>query len=152
MSHADSNAPATDVTVPPDWERLWFMLRVKPWTSLAVVPAGAGAQADRAVKTLAAAGRRDGRLPVSTYSAVGRTATEVKDLTETLATPPGAVDRLLTLVACEPLHDNPGMIPVVHAASAVLLVVPLADSTLASVRTAVELIGRDRILATVSVG
>lgn len=152
MNHAEPVTLAPESTpVSQGWQRLWFMLRVKSWTTLAVVPAQRGADAERAVNILAAAANRDGRVQVSTVSAVGCSAMDIRQLTDDMAAGP-AGERHVALVACDPVHTNPAMIPVIQGASAVLLVVPLGDTALASVRTAVDLIGRDRILGTVSVG
>jgi len=44
------------------------------------------------------------------------------------------------------------MIPIVQQASCVVLIVRLGDTALASVRSTVKQVGRERILATISVG
>lgn len=136
-----------------EWERLWFTLRGKPWAVLAVVGTRDGADALQAVQTLESVGRRDGRLPVHVVSAVGLSYEAATTITARLQEAAAAsAERALTLVACDPVHSYPAMIPVIQASSAVMFVVRLGDTALGSLKTAIELAGRDKVLATVSIG
>lgn len=133
-----------------DWQRLWFTLQERAWTSLAVVGTDSGNDADRVARLLAMVGQRDGHVPVQMVSALGIGYTDVPRIVAQLAL--ASPETHLLVVSCDPLRRSPAMIPIVHAASGVVLVSRLGESLLESVRTTVEAVGRDRVLATVTVG
>ena len=62
-----------------------------------------------------------------------------------------AVNPALTIIACDSPVEHPAALPLLQAASGVVLVVALG-SRLDTVRKVVDLAGRDKVLATVSVG
>jgi hypothetical protein len=56
------------------------------------------------------------------------------------------------VVACDGLHVNPASLPLARACTGVLLVVRLGESRLDSARKTVESIGRNRIIASITLG
>ena len=129
-----------------EWQHLWFQLRAHGWTSLAVMGVGSAADAGEVAVRLAAVGNLDTKVPVRMVSAVGMSIEDVAGVLALLGEP------TLTVVACDSPRSNPAMIPIVQAASGVVLVVRLGESLLHSVRRAVDSVGREKVLATVSVG
>ena len=135
----------------PEFQRLWFTLQAQSWRSLAVVSTADGADAVRVATALAQVGMRDGQTPVQVLSAVGLS---FADLPQIVTQMPGSAAGAapLTLVACDAPPRNPAMIPIVQQTSGVVLIVRLGDTALASVRATVAQVGRERILATISIG
>ena len=136
----------------PEFQRLWFTLQAQNWRSLAVVATENGADAVSVAAALAAIGTRDGQTPVQVLSAVGLSFADLPRLVAQMPGSPTASAAPLTLVACDALQRNPAMIPIVQQASGVVLIVRLGQTALASVRATVAQVGRERILATISIG
>lgn len=142
-------AVATDTEAQePEWQRLWFTLQGRQWTSMAVIGSDGGGDAERVARTLAAIGRRDGQVAVDVITALGITFQDVPRIVGQLAHP--VSDRLL--VSCDPLRRNPAMIPILQAVDGVVLVVRLGESRLDAVQKTVDAVGRDKIVATISIG
>ena len=137
----------------PEWQRLWFSLQRQPWRSLAVLGTDGSTDAGLVARTLAAIGTRDGQTPVRVLSATGVSFPDVPRIISQMcpfATP--GEESPLTVVACDGLDRNPAMIPIVQQASGVVLVVRLGQARLHSIRTTVAQVGRERVLATISLG
>ena len=133
-----------------EWQRLWFRLQTRPCTSLAVLGTEHGSDAGRVTMTLAAIGNRDGQVPVRVISAIGASFADVPRILGQLSQ--AAAEHSRTLVPCDSLQSNPATIPILHASAGVILIVRLGDSMLESMKTTVELVGRDRVMATITVG
>lgn len=133
----------------PEWQRLWFTLQGRAWSSLAVIGTDVAADADRVARTLAAVGKRDGQIPVEVVTALGVSFQDVPRIVNLVS---HASPEKLLLVSCDPLRRNPAMIPVLQAVGGVVLVVRLGESRLDSVQKTVDAVGRDKIVATISVG
>lgn len=133
----------------PEWQRLWFTLQGRPWSSLAVIGTDASTDADRVARTLAAVGRRDGQIPVEVVTGLGVSFQDVPRIVNQVTH--ASTDKLL-LVSCDPLRRNPAMIPLLQAVSGVVLVVRLGESRMDSVQKTIDAVGRDRLVATISVG
>ncbi|MEZ5420632.1 MAG: hypothetical protein R2708_25265 [Vicinamibacterales bacterium] len=151
-------APRTPSTGKPmttqrdlDWQRLWLTLRGIPLTSLAVFGIDGASGAEEVVNRLAAVGNLDKKTPVRVISAIGLSLEGAAGVVADLQTPvqPGSS---LAVVACDSPRTNPAMIPIVQASSGVVVVVRLGETLLDAVRQTVDGIGRDKVLATVSVG
>ncbi len=134
----------------PQWERLWFTLKTRPWTSLAVVGIESGDDAKTVARRLAAVGNRDGQLQVNVVSAIGATIAEIPGIVAKLSR--GSEKHDLTIVACDPLLMNPATIPILHAASGAVIVVRLGKSMVETARQTVNAVGRDKVMASVTVG
>lgn len=143
-----SNTP-TSVGNDAEWQRLWFTLQGRPWTALAVVDTTGGSDAEAVARALAEVGNRDGQVPVECVFARGKTFKDVPHLVTRLSE---ASAKALRLVACDSLGENPAMIPLLQAADAAVVVVRLGQATTAAVDKTVEVIGRHKVLASVSIG
>lgn len=133
-----------------EWQRLWFTLQTRDWTTLAIMATDSSADAERVARGLAALGQRDGLGPVQVVSALGVTYEDVSRVIGHLGSAPAGAGQML--VVCDPLRRNPAMIPVLHATSGVVLVVRLGETPVASVAQVVDTIGRDKVFATIAVG
>ena len=102
--------------------------------------------ASQVAMRIAEVGNLDKRTPVRVISAFGASLDAVAQVVDQLGEP------TLTVVTCDSPRSNPAMLPLVHAASGVVLVVRLGETWLDSVRKTVDSIGRHKVLATVSVG
>lgn len=96
-------------------------------------------------------GNLDKKVPVRVISALGMSYQDVTGVIAQIS-PEASTEPELTVVACDSPQVNPAMIPIIQAASGAVLVVRLGDSLLDSVRKTVEVVGREKVLATVSVG
>ena len=141
------------MTVQPDleWQRLWYTLRGRAWTSLAVLGIDGAAGAGDVASRLAMVGNLDKKVPVRVISALGMSYQDVTGVIAQIS-PEASTEPVLTVVACDSPQVNPAMIPIIQATSGAVLVVRLGDSLLDSVRKTVEVVGREKVLATVSVG
>ena len=132
-----------------EWQPLWRSELAKPWNALAVVGTDSTADACVTAEILARVGNRLGNS-VRVMSAAGATRPEAQGIAEQVAAWADAETHLI--VACDPLRTNTSMLPVVEAASGVVLVVRLGESLLSSAKQAVSTVGRDRIFATIAIG
>jgi hypothetical protein len=132
-----------------EWQPLWRSELAKPWNALAVVGTDSTADACVTAEILARVGNRLGNS-VRVMSAAGATRPEAHGIAEQVAAWSDAGTHLI--VACDPLRTNTSMLPVLEAATGVVLVVRLGESLLASARHAVSTVGRDRIFATIAIG
>lgn len=140
----NSTAPGS-----PEWQHLWFTLQGRPWTTLAVIDTTGGSDAETVARTLAGVGTRDGQVPVEVVSARGLT---FQDLPPLLAKLAESSAHQLRLVACDAVGPNPAMIPVLQATSGAVVVVRLGASSSAALDATIDAVGRDRVLASVSIG
>jgi hypothetical protein len=129
-----------------EWQRLWFTLQGHQWTSLVVIGIDGAKDASQVAMRIAEVGNLDKRTPVRVISAFGASLDAVAQVVDQLGEP------TLTVVTCDSPRSNPAMLPLVQAASGVVLVVRLGETWLDSVRKTVDSIGRHKVLATVSVG
>lgn len=133
-----------------NWQRLWFSLHSRAWSTLAIVPTDMGTDVTHIAEKLAAVGQHYGAGPIDLLDAVGAEFADTQALVDSI-NETRARGRLV-LVACDPLHQNPPTIPIVRSTSGVLLVVRLGESRLASARKVVEIVGRDRMLGAITLG
>jgi hypothetical protein len=138
-----STKPASDI----DWQRLWSATRQRAWSSLAIIPNEPGVDVLQIAESLVATGRLHGERPVSVLNATGVHLEGVHQITDALSAMTGRGDWVI--VPVDPIAENPSAVPIVQATSAALLVVRLGESLLASARTAIETVGRDRFLGSI---
>lgn len=129
------------------WQQLWFSLRRRGWHTIAVIGIDVAKLAVGAAERLASVGMRDEKTPVEVISALGLPFEGTTALARKCHPAPPA----LTIIACDSPAEHPAALPLLQAVSGVVLVVALG-SRLDTVRKVVELAGRDKVLATVSVG
>lgn len=141
-------APTKDAPSEIEWQQLWFGLRARTWSSLALVGIESADLAVDAATRLATVAERDERIAVDVVSALGMPFEGTMGLARRCQSDAGAA---LTLIACESPARNVAAMPLLQAASGVVIVVSLG-ARLDEVRRAVDLVGRDRVVATVTVG
>jgi hypothetical protein len=135
--------------VPRELQQLWMHLIREQWTSLAVVPTEPTTSARAVTDALVTmAGFYDfGDLKV--MDAQGLSLQEGVKLAQELALTTAKGGRVV--VAVDSPFQNAGAIPTILATSAAVLVVRLGSSEIESVRSVVEIIGRERVLGTLAV-
>ena len=131
-----------------DWQRLWFWLRSKSWSALAMVPTDAEVDALGVARSFVAVGHANGAHGLTLLNATGLPAKELSSVLETIE---GAGRRGGLVVVCEPVGASPATLPIVRAATGTLLLVGLGTSKLRSARNTVEAIGRDRVIASITI-
>lgn len=133
-----------------EWQRAWFSLQRREWSSLAIIGTESGAETEAAARHLAAIGTRDGLKSVRVLSALNLTFADAPRVLDYLAE--AGANGELVVVACDPVRQNQATLPLLQAVSGVILVVRLGISRIAWVKQTIEVVGRDRIFATISVG
>jgi hypothetical protein len=144
------SAPGAEKASHLEWQPLWLTLLTRPWNALAVIGSDTSTDVSRVAEILAAVGNRHGERSVRVVSALGATLPQVHGIVEQLSGASATGD--LVLVPCDPLRANPAMLPILHATSGMVLVVRLGESRVASARTTVSTVGRDKVFATVAIG
>ena len=92
-----------------DWQRLWFFLRSKAWTALAIVPTDAGIDALKVAETLVSVGHGDGAIGLTLLNAIGTPSKSVQsviDAIDDVRAREGAI-----VVACEAVDASPATLP-----------------------------------------
>ena len=143
-----SQTVGSDVPSEIEWQQLWFSLRSREWHTIALVGIDIADLATEAAQRLAKVGMRDEKTPVEVISALGMSfqgTTALARECQSVAPP------ALRLIACDSPAEHPAALPLLQAVAGVVLVVNLG-ARLESVRRVAELAGRDKVLATVSVG
>lgn len=131
-----------------EWQRLWIRLHQTGWSTLAIIPVDVGIDVQRVASHLAAAGRQIGSQVVSSLNAVGIPASRAQEMIQSFEPSSSAGHRVV--VACDPLTENPSTLAISRAVSGVLLVARLGESRISIAKQAVEAIGRERVLASVT--
>jgi hypothetical protein len=161
-----SGAPSEllDVTQPfavlphPDaavWQSLWFAVRGKPWSSLAVLPAGPRESALAVANGLYDVGAlvTGGPMRLLDARAVSLTssASFIVNMSSLVSGPgerrTGGEQRAIVLL--NSVIEQLAGIPVVLAADAVLLTVTLGKTSIDCARRTLELLGAERVLGCV---
>jgi hypothetical protein len=140
--------PAAEPVPNAQWQQIWFTALRRPWSSLALVPAGPGDSALFAAEALAAVGRLHGGRAIRLVDAEEAGLTDVADILESLAAIAGREELAVVAAGC-PLTEA-AAIPIARAADAALLVVPLGDAHFSGARRVVDLVGRDRFIGAVT--
>lgn len=143
-----SQTVGSDIPSEIEWQQLWFSLRGRDWQTILVIGIDIAELATEAAERLANIGMRDEKTPVNVISALGMSFQGTTALARQCQSAPPSTP---TLIACDSPAEHPATLPLLHAVCGVVLVVPLG-ARLDTVRRVAELAGRDKILATVSVG
>lgn len=131
------------------WQRLWFGLWARRCRSLAIVGIDPATIALDVARHLEMVGSSQESSPIAVISALGMEIHDTRAVARNLRMAP---DSPLTLVACGSPDRHPATLPIVQAVDGVVLVVRLGSSRLESIRRTVDTVGRDRVMATVSIG
>jgi hypothetical protein len=138
-----SNEPWRDV----DWQKLWLLLKARPWTSIAIVPAGPGAPPDFTL-TIAATLARIGVLhlgtPIHVADATNIPLARLEQFTD-------EIERLnregdLVLLALPTVDASPVAVSLAQKASFSLLCIMLEVMSSSDAKRTVERVGRNSFL------
>lgn len=133
-----------------DWQNLWLVLRQKPWTSLAIVPAARGAPPDFTL-TIAVTLARIGTMHLGTNVHVADAShlpiVQLEQFTD-------EVRRLgqegePVLVALSPIEENPLAVSIAKAAGAAVLCVLMEHMSSAQAKKTVDRIGSRHFLGSI---
>lgn len=142
--------PAVDApkALDADWQNLWFSLQRTPWSALAVVPADSGVDVREVAEAIVEVGRLSGAEDVTLFDAVGASFTEAQALVDAI----GVHTRrgCPVVIACDAVDDNPATLALAHAAAHTVMVVRLGQSRMVAARKTIEAVGREQILAAVT--
>jgi hypothetical protein len=143
-------APAQSETATwrdPDWQRLWLAVEARPWRSLALVPASAGASLDFTV-TVAVALSRTGMVhlgsPIQVADATRIPLDRLTPFLDEVRRCAATGERLL--IALPPAGASPITTTIVQAADAALLCVLAKRMTSAQAKRTIKLVGAGRFL------
>ena len=131
-----------------EWQRFWIRLQQTAWSSLAIIPVDAGIDVHSVVTHLVTAGRQADTQGVSALAAVGLPASRAQEIIQACETAHTSGQRVV--VACDPLAENPATLAISRAVSGVLLVARLGESRISTAKRAVDAIGRERVIASIT--
>ena len=136
-------------------QALWFALQGKPWSSLAVLPAGRGESSLGAGTALYDVGVLASGGPMRFLDGRGvtlaTTASFIVNMTTLLTASerrPPAAQRLVVVLTS--VLEQPGSIPIALAADAVVLIVTLGTTSLDDARRTLALVGAEHILGCIT--
>jgi hypothetical protein len=137
----------TSLASDPNMQRLWFSMLRFSWSSLAIVPTDAEYETSQLMEALVEVGRQHGAKPIRQVSGVGAALGDVQALTRSIReiTDFGAY----AVVSLDPIAQNPAALHIARATSGVLLAVRIGESLVASARSTVDAVGRDRIIGSI---
>lgn len=159
VSMAQNRAPDTALTrrAPPpepwrdpEWQKLWLVLKSRPWTSLALVPAGSGAGPDFTLTvavTLARVGILHLGTPIHVADATRIPLGHLEQFAEDVRRLNQEGD--LVLLALPPLDESPVAISLARSASTALLCVLLEEMSSSEAKKTVDRIGQSQFIGCV---
>jgi len=136
-----------------DAQQLWFRVRLHEWSSLVVVPAGAGTSATEVASKLGEAGRLLSEGPVTVLHAESMELGAIADLVVELSHRPkvgkSGPDQQRAIISIAPVLTNPLGTGIAQSADGALLCVELQKTTLADAKATLDLVGRERFVGSV---
>lgn len=139
-----------DVWRDPEWQGLWLALQVRPWTSLAVVPAAEGAPKDftlRIAVILSRVGMVHLGRPVQVADATNVPLAYLTQFMEEVTRCTKDGDPIL--VALAPVSGSPLTVSIAQATDAALLCVLLEKMSNSQAKKTVAKIGNNRFVGSV---
>jgi len=130
-----------------DWQKLWLSLKARPWTALAIVPAGAGAPPDFTITiavTLARIGIMHLATPIHVADATNIPLVHLEQFTEEVRRLNQDGDPVL--LALPTVDENPVAVSLAQKAGAALLCILLENMSSAESKRTVERIGASYFL------
>jgi hypothetical protein len=130
-----------------EWQRLWLSVQARPWTSLAICPAGSGVSADFSLMiavTLARTGMMHLGAPIQVADGTGVQLSSAAPFAEEVRRYRSAGERIL--IALAPVSENPVTLSMAQTADACLLCVLLERMATAEAKDTVTKIGKERFL------
>jgi hypothetical protein len=133
----------------PEWQRLWLALESRPWTSLALVPAGEGGPEDFTL-TVAVNLSRTGMVHIGAPIQVADvTNVQMRQLNQFLAEVESYAERgERILVALPPIGKSPLTTAIAQASGGALLCVMLERNRTSDAQRTIRQIGQARFLGT----
>lgn len=133
----------------PEWQRLWLALESRPWTSLALVPAGDGGPEDFTL-TVAVNLSRTGMVHIGAPIQVADVANvQMRQLNQFLAEVERYAERgERILVALPPIAKSPLTTAIAQASGGALLCVMLERNRTSDAQRTIRQIGQQRFLGT----
>jgi hypothetical protein len=132
------------------WAQLWFAVHKHEWSTLAVVPADPAASSLPSARALAEAGRRyRGEGLVELIDATESEPDEMRGIAATAAA--AAATGAQVIVAVRSPLAKAATIGLVRHLDAALLAVPLGEASLSRTRRAIESIGRERFIGSITI-
>ncbi len=144
---AADSAPAPK-PLDADWQNLWFSLQRTPWSALAVIPADSGLDVRDVAEAIVDVGRMSGADDIRLLNAIGASFSEAQELVDVIGI--SARRGVPVVVACDAVEENPATLALAHAAAHTVMVVRLGDSRMVSARKTIEAVGREHVLAAVT--
>jgi len=130
-----------------DWQKLWLVLRGRPWTSLALVPAAAGASADFTL-TIAVTLARIGILhlgsPIHVADATRIPLVHLEQFSAEVANLNRDGD--LVIIALPTIEENPVTVSLARSASAAVLCILMEQMSSSDAKQTVARIGAAHFL------
>ncbi|HVW26972.1 MAG TPA: hypothetical protein VHC69_16505 [Polyangiaceae bacterium] len=139
--------PAQELWQDAEWQRLWLSARQRSWSSLAIVPGGAGAPPDFALTiavTLARIGTMHLGTPVQVADATNMPLIHLAQLTEEIGRLKSEGE--LVLIAVAPAKENPITVSLAQSADCSMLCILLEVMSAAEARRTVSSIGPPRFI------
>lgn len=132
----------------PELQQLWFACLKREWSSLVVLPANPGGSSGDVARALAEIGRLQRGSGVHFLNAekvdLGATSGLIIEMTSRVT------KGELVIISLDSVLSNHAGIPVALAADAALLCIELGKTEVTSARRTLDLLGRDRILGSVT--
>ncbi len=136
---------------------LWFAVQTRPWTSLAVLPAGPGESALEVANALYDVGALVSGGPMRLLDArsvtLATSASFIVNMSSLVSSPgerrSGGTQRAVVVLSS--VIEQLACVPVALAADAVVLTVTLGKTLLSDARRTLELVGKERVLGTILV-
>jgi hypothetical protein len=131
----------------PDWQKFWLTLRGRPWNSLAVVPAGAGAARDFTLNiavSLARTGMIHLGVPIRVADASDVPLEQMVQLSTEVAEMVRAGD--LVILALGPVAVSPVAVSLAQSADAALLCVLFERMAVSDAKKTISTVGQQKFL------
>lgn len=140
--------PPTPAPISRELQQLWLSLMRGAWKSLAVVPTDRGTSPRAVTAALLEMAELHDLGPFKLIDAEGASLADGARLAQELAS--AVAEGTRAVVAVDSLVGSLGGAPLVREADAAVLLVRLGTSDFASVRSTIDIVGRERILGAVA--
>lgn len=134
----------------PEWQKLWLGLQERPWTTLAICPAGSGVDPAFSLSVsmvLARTGISHLGAPIQVADATTVQLSEVVDFMAEVKQCSARGERVL--VALAPVTASPVVVTLAQAVDGVLLCAMLERMSSSHAKQTVKAIGKERFLGTI---
>jgi hypothetical protein len=131
----------------PDWQKLWLSVMKRPWSSLALVPASAGAPADFMLSVainLARIGLLHLGIPIQVADGTQIPLSRLAQFQAEVARLKN--DKELLLIALAPVNDNPITVPLAQDADAAVLCIVLDSMSFSQAKKTIDRVGAPRFI------